>query len=84
MHIGVKIKNLRKNRSITQEQLAQYLNISTQTVSEWEKGKAVPDKSLVPQLISFFELSEEELFSPDENMTDKYVLLHATRLTYGI
>ncbi len=84
MHIGVKIKKLRQNRGMTKEQVAQYLNISPETISKWEKGKECPDKSLVPQLISLFEISEEELFSPDENMTDKYVLLHALRRTYGM
>ncbi len=84
MHIGVKIKKLRQNRGMTREQVAQYLNISPETVSKWEKGKACPDKSLWPQLMSLFEISEEELFSPDDNMTDRCVLLHALHSAYGM
>lgn len=38
MNIGLKIKELRKERGITQERLAEYLNISPQAVSKWENG----------------------------------------------
>ncbi len=84
MKIGFKIRELRKERGITREQVAQYLNVSPRAVSNWEKGKSQPDMSLVPKLLSLFEVSEHELFSPCKNMTDKYVLLRAVRLTYGI
>ena len=48
MNIGAKIKDLRKKRGITQERLAEYLNISAQAVSKWENGKSVPDaKALI-------------------------------------
>lgn len=40
--IGEKIKLLRKRREITQEQLAEYLNISFQSVSKWECGELTP------------------------------------------
>ena len=36
--VGDKIKSLRKAKKLTQEQLAEYLNISSQTVSKWETG----------------------------------------------
>lgn len=84
MKIELKIKELRKERGMTQEQVAQRLNVSRLTVSDWEKGKAQPDRSLVPELLSLFEISEHELLSPCEKMTDKCVLLRALRLAYGI
>ena len=43
MDIGLKIRELRKKRGITQERLAEYLNISSQAVSKWENGTALPD-----------------------------------------
>ncbi len=74
MNIGLKIRELRKKRGITQERLAEYLNISSQAVSKWESGISQPDISLVPQLVSFFGVSADELFSLNKNITDKRVL----------
>lgn len=74
MNIGAKIRELRKKRDMTQERLAEYLNISPQAVSKWENGTALPDISLVPQLVSFFGVSADELFSLNNNITNKRVL----------
>jgi transcriptional regulator with XRE-family HTH domain len=60
--IGNKIKELRKKRGITQEQLAENIGISFQAVSKWENNIALPDITLVPTLASFFEVSIDELF----------------------
>ncbi len=49
-----KIKELRKAQDVTQEKLADYLNISYQAVSKWENGLALPDITLLPQLANFF------------------------------
>lgn len=84
MKIGLKIKELRKERGMTREQVAQRLNVSQREVLNWEKGKAQPDRSLVPELLSLFEVSEHELFSPCKNIADKRTLLRAVQHTYGI
>ena len=62
MNIGTKIKELRKNRGITQEQLANAIGISFQAVSKWENNLALPDISLAPILASYFGVSMDELF----------------------
>ena len=62
MNIGNKIKNLRKQRGITQEELAQSIGISFQAVSKWENGIALPDITLAPVLASYFCVSLDELF----------------------
>ena len=62
MNIGNKIKELRKQRGITQEQLANSINISFQAVSKWETGVALPDITLAPILASYFGVSMDELF----------------------
>lgn len=74
MNIGLKIRELRKKQGITQERLAEYLNISSQAVSKWESGISMPDISLVPKIVLFFGVSADELFSLNKNMTDKRVL----------
>ena len=48
MNIGNKIKELRKQRGVTQEQLADSIGVSFQAVSKWENNIALPDITLVP------------------------------------
>ena len=62
MNIGNKIKQLRKQRGITQEQLANSIGISFQAVSKWENGIALPDINLAPILARYFGISMDELF----------------------
>jgi len=62
MNIGNKIKELRKQRGLTQEQLANSIGISFQSVSKWENDLALPDISMAPILASFFGVSLDELF----------------------
>ncbi|MBO5109958.1 MAG: helix-turn-helix transcriptional regulator [Clostridia bacterium] len=68
MKIGSKIKELRKRRGITQEQLANSIGISFQAVSKWENGIALPDITLAPMLANYFGVSMDELF--DYNRSD--------------
>jgi transcriptional regulator with XRE-family HTH domain len=65
MTIGEKIKKLRRDNDITQEKLAEYLNISYQAVSKWENGSALPDISLVIPLANFFGVTTDVLFDLD-------------------
>lgn len=62
MKIGNKIKELRKQRGITQEQLAGSIGISFQAVSKWENGIALPDITLAPVLAGYFGVTLDELF----------------------
>lgn len=62
MEIGNRIRELRKNKGITQEQLAGRLGISFQAVSKWENNIALPDIIMIPILADFFEVSTDDLF----------------------
>lgn len=75
MNIGNKIRELRKQRGITQEQLAESIEISFQAVSKWENNIALPDITLVPVLASYFGVSMDELF--DFNLKE---IEHAVRI----
>ncbi len=78
MDIGKKIKTLRLSRKLTQEKLAQELNVTPQAVSRWENGSALPDISLLPALSvcfgvridDFFELTDDDRYDRIENMTE--------------
>ena len=47
--IGGLLKCLRKEKKLTQEQLAEHFNVSSRTVSRWETGKNMPDISLLDE-----------------------------------
>lgn len=72
MNLGDKIKNLRKEGNLSQEQLAEKLNISRQAISKWESGKAYPDIENLKMLKSIFNITIDELVS-DELIIDKEV-----------
>ena len=63
MEIGTQIKTLRTQRGITQETLAEKLNVSPQAVSKWERNAALPDIQLLPAISAFFGVSIDELFA---------------------
>lgn len=60
--IGEKIAMLRKERQITQTQLAEYLFLVPQTISKWEVGSGTPEITLLPKIAAFFGISIDELF----------------------
>ncbi|MCR4955430.1 MAG: helix-turn-helix domain-containing protein [Lachnospiraceae bacterium] len=59
--IGNFLKRLRKEKGITQEQMAEVLNVSGRTVSRWENGKNMPDISLLVDIAQFYEVSISEI-----------------------
>ena len=87
MSIGTTIKKLRRERNITQEQLAELLGVSVNAVSQWECDKTAPDISNLPLLANVFEVSADVLLEIDiskskkqyeiEEFKDKYSELHS-------
>ena len=61
MKIGTFLKTLRKEKEITQEQLAEYLNTSRRTVSRWETGANLPDLDILMELADYYEVDLREL-----------------------
>lgn len=59
MEIGNRIKNERKKRNISQQQLADYLNISRQAVSRWENNISLPDLNTLVLIAKYFDLKLE-------------------------
>lgn len=72
--IGSFLKELRKEKRLTQEQLAEKLNVSGRTVSRWETGSNMPDISLLVELAEFYEVSIPEIIDGErrsEKMDNK-------------
>ena len=62
INISKNISDLRKKKGITQEQLAQALNISPQAVSKWETNTSQPDTQTLPLIAEYFDVSIDYLF----------------------
>jgi len=73
MNLGDKIRYLRKERKLSQEQLAEYMNVSAQAVSKWETGASSPDVDMLPRLASFFDSSIDELLDYDRRKIEAEV-----------
>ena len=59
--IGENIKRLRRERGMTQEQLAEKLNITNAAVSKWERGDSLPDITMLFPIADYFGISVDEL-----------------------
>jgi len=66
LNIGENIKRLRKEREITQEEFAEMLGVSCQSVSRWENDNCYPDIELIPTIAEFFGISVDRLIGVDE------------------
>ena len=73
MNIGETIKKLRKQKDMTQEQLAEYLNISPQAISRWEINSTLPDITLIPMLANIFDVTTDMLLGVDIEAKEKRI-----------
>ena len=67
MKIGENIRRLRRERELTQEILAEFLGVTFQSVSKWERGESCPDISMLPAIASFFNVTTDELLDVNGN-----------------
>ena len=63
MRIGEQIKNYRKTARLTQEQVANYLGVSTPAVNTWEKGSNMPDISILVDIADYYDISIPEIIN---------------------
>lgn len=59
--IGSLLKELRKEKGLTQEQFAEIVNVSNRTVSRWENGNNMPDLDILIQISDYYEINLREL-----------------------
>lgn len=77
---GAMIKRLREEKKITQQQLAEIMNVSDKAVSKWETGRGYPDITLIEPLAEALGVSVIELFSGEDVVNTNKVsnMLHAS------
>lgn len=69
INIARAIVNKRKEKGITQDDLANYIGVSKASVSKWETGQSYPDITLLPKLAAYFNISIDDLMGYEPQMT---------------
>ncbi|HWT77096.1 MAG TPA: helix-turn-helix domain-containing protein [Mobilitalea sp.] len=80
MLINTVIRNKRKELEMTQEQIADYLGVSTPAVNKWEKGTTYPDITLLPPLARILKIDLNTLLCFEEGMTTNEILQFSTQI----
>ena len=71
MEIEKKLKDARLNAGMTQEQVAEKIMVSRQTISNWETGKSLPDIISIINMSDLYQISLDELLKGDRKMKEK-------------
>ena len=71
--ISQTLKKLRKERNITQAELAAEFGVTCQSVCRWENGAAYPDIELIPEIAAYFGISTDVLLGCDNESVEKYI-----------
>lgn len=66
LHIAENLKSLRKSKEWTQEDIAERLNVSPQSVSKWERGDTYPDITMLPALANLYKVTIDMLMGMDK------------------
>lgn len=72
MEIGSKLKKARNEKGITQEQAAELLDVSRQTISNWENNKSYPDIISVIKMSDIYSISLDHLLKEEKSMDQTY------------
>ncbi len=73
IQISKNIKYYRKLKDYTQDELAQCIGISAQSISKWERGEGFPDITLLPTIAAVFDVSLDELFGAKDSQNEKHL-----------
>ena len=95
MNLGETISKLRKQKNMTQSELAQKLNVTDKAVSKWERNVSCPDVYTITKIAEIFNVSVDELMSAQKSSQKKleskqkvlgifHLVLKAVALAMGI
>lgn len=74
IYFGENLRELRQKRKLTQENLADCLNVSFQTISKWERGETYPDICTLPDIAGFFKISVDDLLGVNRAENEQEIL----------
>lgn len=70
MNVSERLYNLRKGKNLSQEELANVLGVSRQSISKWETGESTPDFDKIIPLCNFYGITSDELLSGKKNIVE--------------
>jgi transcriptional regulator with XRE-family HTH domain len=73
MDLGSRIKEARERQNLSQDELAERMDISRQAISKWETGKSYPDIEKILKLSDIFNLSLDELVKGDKTFQENLI-----------
>ncbi len=80
LNFGEKIKQLRTEKGMTQETLANFLGVTFQTISKWERCETYPDITILPAISTFFNITTDDLLGVDtlkkEEKINEYINIY--------
>ncbi len=74
IHFSDNIAKLRREKKITQEQLAEFVGVTKASVSKWETGQSMPDVLMLPQLATFFDVTIDTLIGYEPQLSTEQML----------
>ena len=72
-NFGDKIFELRREKGLTQDALAELLGVTAQAVSKWERGESMPETAMLPKLAEIFDVSLDTLFGMEKKPIAEYI-----------
>lgn len=84
MNFAEKLKTLRKQKNISQEQLAEKIHVSRQAITKWENGNGIPDIENLLAISSIFNESIDSLLSEEKSLISKNEFLYDSRTEYDL
>ncbi len=82
--LGKNIRNLRREKNITQEEFAVIFGVSYQSVSRWENGTCYPDMELLPDIAEYFGITVDKLIGADKTAEQKEVNRYLERFQEAV
>lgn len=80
LRIAETIVRLRKQKGITQDELATFLGVTKASVSKWENGQSMPDIILLPEIATYFDISVDELIGYQPQLSREQIQKHYAEL----
>jgi transcriptional regulator with XRE-family HTH domain len=84
MIFAEKLKTLRKEKNISQEQLAEKIHVSRQAITKWESGNGIPDIENLIAISALFNESLDSLLSEEKSLISKHEFLYESRTEYDL
>ena len=84
MTFAEKLKELRKQKGISQEQLAEKIYVSRQAITKWESGNGIPDIENLIAISNLFNESLDSLLSEEKSLVSKHEFLYESRTEYDL